>query len=178
MAWTTHPTVVVGQTWSASDQNTYVKGNLDTLWPYTAAQQVAYSTSTTTVNKASAGSAYAFLRSNLDNTSIEFGSIVVKRVGNSSASWSSGAVSTSNSTYTPTNTLIQAGAVITSTAFTATVTFPITYLIPPLVFINYASTGGGGFVYPSAISTASFTLNDAGSTVSGVTCTWISLGEK
>lgn len=33
MAYSTHPTVVTGQVWSASNQNQYVKSNFDAIWP-------------------------------------------------------------------------------------------------------------------------------------------------
>lgn len=41
MAYTAHPTVITGQIWSASDQMTYVAGNLQTLFPYTTKGDLA-----------------------------------------------------------------------------------------------------------------------------------------
>lgn len=45
MAYTTVPTVVTGQTYLASDYNTYVKDNITALFPYTAAGDIAYANS-------------------------------------------------------------------------------------------------------------------------------------
>ena len=41
ISYTSHPTVVTGQIWSATDQNTYVKGNLQSLWVYTTKGDLA-----------------------------------------------------------------------------------------------------------------------------------------
>jgi hypothetical protein len=55
MAYTPHPTVIVGQVWSAADQNTYVKGNFDAIFPVIKARSGLstsswVSTSTGTLN--------------------------------------------------------------------------------------------------------------------------------
>lgn len=55
MAFTTHPTVVTGQTWSAANQNTYVKGNLDALWPFTTAGDLGYASSASTLARLALG---------------------------------------------------------------------------------------------------------------------------
>lgn len=47
MAYTAHPTVVTGQTWTAANQNTYVKDNLAALWVYTTAGDIVYASSST-----------------------------------------------------------------------------------------------------------------------------------
>jgi len=47
MSFTTVPSVITGQTYSASDYNTYIKDNLNTLWVYTTAGDIAYATSAT-----------------------------------------------------------------------------------------------------------------------------------
>lgn len=41
MAYNAHPVVITGQIWSASDQNTYVAGNFQTLFPYTTKGDIA-----------------------------------------------------------------------------------------------------------------------------------------
>ena len=56
MAFTTVPTVVTGQTYLASDYNTYLKDNIDALWPYTTAGDIAYATSATTLTRLGIGS--------------------------------------------------------------------------------------------------------------------------
>ena len=47
MAYSTVPTVVSGDTWSAAQHNTYIRDNFTALWPYTAAGDIAYAASTT-----------------------------------------------------------------------------------------------------------------------------------
>ena len=51
MAYTTHPTVVTGQVWSAANQNSYVKDNLAALWVFTAAGDMMYATAATTATR-------------------------------------------------------------------------------------------------------------------------------
>lgn len=41
MAYNAHPTVVTGQIWAASDQNTYVAGNFQTIFVYTTKGDIA-----------------------------------------------------------------------------------------------------------------------------------------
>ena len=45
MSYTAHPTVVTGQTWTAANQNTYVRDNLAALWIFTTAGDMIYATS-------------------------------------------------------------------------------------------------------------------------------------
>lgn len=45
MSYTAHPTVVTGQTWTAANQNTYVRDNLAALWVFTTAGDMIYATS-------------------------------------------------------------------------------------------------------------------------------------
>jgi len=47
MSFTTIPSVVTGQTYTAANYNTYIKDNLNTLWVYTTAGDIAYATSAT-----------------------------------------------------------------------------------------------------------------------------------
>jgi hypothetical protein len=73
MAYNPHPTVVAGQTWTAAQQNTYVRDNLTALWPYTSAGDVAYATSSNTLARLPIGSAYSVLRVNSGGTAPEWG---------------------------------------------------------------------------------------------------------
>ena len=71
MAYTPHPTVVTGQTWTAADQNTYVKDNLAALWPYTTAGDMAYASAPDTLVRLPIGAAYSTLRVNSAGTAPE-----------------------------------------------------------------------------------------------------------
>jgi len=55
-SFATHPTVVTGQSWSASDQNTYVKGNFDELQAgFSVKGDIGVAVSATELSKVSAG---------------------------------------------------------------------------------------------------------------------------
>lgn len=56
MAYTAVPTVVTGQTYLASDYNSYVKDNMSALWPYTTAGDISYATSSSTLARVGIGS--------------------------------------------------------------------------------------------------------------------------
>ena len=49
MAYSTVPYVNNGDSWSASQHNTYIRDNFSSLWPFTAAGDLAVSDSTTTL---------------------------------------------------------------------------------------------------------------------------------
>lgn len=56
MAYTTHPTVVTGQTWTAAAHNLYIKDNFDAIWQGTAAGDMDYYTSPTAKMRIGIGS--------------------------------------------------------------------------------------------------------------------------
>jgi len=170
MAWTTHPTVVMGQTWTAADHNTYVKGNLDTLFPYTAANQVAYTNSTTTLATVTSSVSAQFLRTKNASADIEFGSLIYQRQGNSTAAWFSVSTSTTLTNYDSTRTIIQCGTLYIPSGSTVTATFPTSYTKAPLIFISRANTST--VVSVSSTTTATF-VNSGGSGP----CMWFSIGE-
>jgi hypothetical protein len=51
MAFTTHPTVVPGDTWTASNQNTYIKDNFDALWVGTTRGDIDFYSSATSKSR-------------------------------------------------------------------------------------------------------------------------------
>lgn len=64
MSYTTVPSVVTGQTYSAANYNTYVKGNLDALWVYSTAGDIAYATGAAALARLGIGAANRLLVSN------------------------------------------------------------------------------------------------------------------
>ena len=56
MAYTAVPAVVTGQTYLASDYNSYVKDNMSALWPYTSSGDISYATSSSTLTRLGIGS--------------------------------------------------------------------------------------------------------------------------
>jgi hypothetical protein len=91
MAYTTVPSVVTGQTYSAANYNTYVKDNINALWVYTTAGDIVYAASATTIARLgltvggvliggaiapewlALGTAYQLLRVNAGATAPEWG---------------------------------------------------------------------------------------------------------
>lgn len=61
MAYTAHPTVVTGQTWSAAQQNTYVRDNLAALWLYTTKGDIVYALTSSTLARLAVGGTGAIL---------------------------------------------------------------------------------------------------------------------
>jgi microcystin-dependent protein len=55
MAYSAVPAVVTGQTYLASDYNTYIKDNLAALWQYTTAGDIVYATSSSTLSRLGVG---------------------------------------------------------------------------------------------------------------------------
>jgi hypothetical protein len=145
MAYTPHPTVTVGQVWHDTDQNTYVKGNLDALFPYANALEVSYSTSTASLNKARALAALNFLQSNLTNTSIDFSGLFYARQGNSTVNWFSTSTSTTLANYTSLNSVkFQCGTYnwtgLSGFSGGGNVIFPSAYTNIPTVIVASIST--------------------------------------
>jgi len=61
MSFTTVPTVITGQTYTAADYNTFVKDNLNTLWAYTVAGDLVYASSATVLARLAIGSTGQYL---------------------------------------------------------------------------------------------------------------------
>jgi hypothetical protein len=177
MPWNVHPTVVTGQTWSAADENTYVKGNLDTLFPYTAGMQIAYSTSTSSLNKATSTAALLVVRSNSSNTAVEFGvpPVTYRRQGYSTTSWVTTSTSYSPTTYTPIDTIIQTGAVFLASS-TGSIIFPSAFSAPPLVIAQMANNTAYIAGYVNTITSTGFVFSSE-STLSSRQIYWVAIGQ-
>lgn len=176
MAFTAHPTVVSGQTWTAANQNTYVKGNLDTLFPYTGASQIICSTLTSAISLLSPSTSLQFLRG-ITSVSLEFGSLIYKRQGRSSANWFSNSSAGSYTDYTPNAVIFQAGEIVMTSTAGVTLTFPKTYSKVPIIFMTPYSSFDG--LHCTAIpSTIGATIYPNNTTTFGVwTAMWLAIGE-
>lgn len=185
MAWSAHPTITTGQAWTATDQNTYVKGNLDTLFPYTAGLQISYSTSTTALNKLTSTAAYQVVRANTGATSISFvaPAMIYMRQGYSTAAWCLQSTSTATTNYQVSNAYIQTGTFMTGSAATEVI-FPTAFSKPPIVFTYkpaalYPSTEHIIYLYTFPTST-SFYVQFSGS-IGGFSpntnINWLAIGE-
>lgn len=64
MAYTAVPTVATGDTWTATQHNTYLRDNMSAIWAGTAAGEMDYYTSATTKSNISAPASYALLSHN------------------------------------------------------------------------------------------------------------------
>lgn len=72
MSYSAVPTVSGGDSWSASQHNTYLKDNLAALFPYTTAGDMAYATSSSALSRLAIGAAYKVLRTNAGGTAPEW----------------------------------------------------------------------------------------------------------
>jgi hypothetical protein len=61
MAYSSVPTVVTGDTWTAANHNTYLKNNMATLWPYTGSEDIAVASGPTTLKRLAVGNNYNIL---------------------------------------------------------------------------------------------------------------------
>lgn len=64
MAYTAVPTVATGDTWSATQHNTYLRDNMAAIWAGSAAGQMDYYTSATTKSNIATPASYAVLSHN------------------------------------------------------------------------------------------------------------------
>jgi hypothetical protein len=63
MSYNTVPTVSAGDSWSASQHNTYVRDNFAALWPYTTIGDMSYLSGSGVISRLGIGTAYQLLRS-------------------------------------------------------------------------------------------------------------------
>lgn len=185
MSWSTHPTIITGQSWTATDQNTYVKGNLDTLFPYTTSLQIAYSTSTSSLSYTEESGQFFLAGSNVTNTAItSFAYPMIYRIQcPSTSSWISTSTSTSINNYTPSNSYIQTGSLQT-TGPSQVITFPVAFSKKPIVFVLWFiyDLVNHMFIKSSDVATNQFSveLGSFGSTSSGwssLPTYWLAMGE-
>jgi len=166
MAWSTHPTVVTGQSWTTSDQNTYVKGNLDTLFPYADTDpyslQVSYSESTAILEKASCTNKYFYLGVNSSNI-IGFISLVSNRLGQST-NWGTSISTSGGSNYTSESVMIQCGVCLVgafgSGTETQNIVFPYSYSIPPMIFLQSNLQQQRKYVVPLSVTSTGFQITN------------------
>lgn len=69
----TVPTVANGDSWSAAQQNTYLRDNFEAVWPYTTAGDLAYASAANQLSRLGIGAAYNVLRVNAGGTAPEWG---------------------------------------------------------------------------------------------------------
>lgn len=60
----TVPTVANGDSWSAAQHNTYLRDNIEALWPYTTAGDMAYASAANQLARLAAGADGSYLESN------------------------------------------------------------------------------------------------------------------
>lgn len=182
MTWTVIPTAVTGDIWTAGAQNTYVKDNLDTLFPYNTRCEIAYSGSSLSLSNASLSNLFTFLGSNFSNTAIRFLPLIYQRQYiSSSTQWYQFIASTVTPTYSnafPTSAVICCGEFYTDTSGGFTATLPYSYSKLPFIMVNSMSTihlnsYAGGSI--STITPTTLSIQAFPSTTSyGV---WMTIGE-
>lgn len=157
MAYNTPPTKNTGDTFSASEFNTYIRDNMAAGVPdiFAAAGDLAVGSGNDAAVRLAKGVDGDLLRIT-DAGAVAWGGIVARRVGGSSTVWNTAG----SSVYVPTRAVIQMGVVnitINDPAVTgnATVNFPLNYSQLPLVLATMYMGGSvvGGFA-ASVMATA------------------------
>lgn len=71
----TVPTVANGDSWSAAQQNTYLRDNIEAVWPYTTAGDLSYASAANQLARLGIGAAYQLLRTNSAGNAPEWGGL-------------------------------------------------------------------------------------------------------
>lgn len=184
MAFTSVATVVTGQTYLASDYNTYIKDNMAALWPFTTAGDTAYASAATSLARLAIGAVGQIYRVNAAGAAPEWGALTHRRQGGSSTIWNT----KGTTTYTPTAARIQAGEseiVCAADSGSVTITFPVAFSYAPIVFvgpcIQTAGSTRGNFVFTKSTESASsvkievYGADGLGSTFT-VRFSWMAIG--
>lgn len=171
MPWSTPPTFVPLQTLTADVMNE-LSGLLTELWPVTAAGDLIYATASDELGNLAVGAAGKIVVSN-GSLPIYAGPLAYsKRQGGDASVWNT----PGNTTYTPTDALVQYGAeqisIVADTSGSKAVTFPTAFSDKPLVITGHKNQLGdmgiGNYVYDFGTNvpattgfTASIVLADA-----------------
>ncbi len=197
MGITTVPSAITGQTLSAADWNTQVRDNINGIWVLTTAGDMLYATGASAAARLAlvtggvlyggasapawlaAGANHTFLKSN--GSSPEYAPLVYRRQGGNASVWTSSGVTD----YTPTKTLIQAGAkdvTVTAGVGTQAVTYPVAFSERPLIFMSI-NANSGAIAYVWALSwtddtTSGFTIHVkfSGSFTGTAPISWLAIG--
>ncbi len=194
MAFDNSYTAVTGATYTASDYNTYTKGNFSAVWVGTTAGDLDYYTSSTAKSRLAltaggvlvagssapqweAGSAFQVLMSN-GSSPAEFSSLVYRRQGGNVSNWQTAGTTT----YTPTAPKVQVGvkSISINTTGTVTITYPVAFTNRPVVFISI-NCGSGSITHQvTGDSVSDFTVNCRDVLTSGAITAdvnWLAIGE-
>lgn len=156
--------------------NMYLRDNMNALFPYLAAGDIAFATGPDELGKVSIGSENTFL--SVINGIPAWAPLVMARRGGLNSDWNY----PGNTNYTPANTVIQTGCITWTGTAAATgniwADFPIAYTKSPIVF---ATANGSPY---TAIATSG-TLTRAylmwktvdSSTITSLNINWLALGE-
>lgn len=163
-----------------------VKDNFAALWPYSAAGDISYAASATTLTRLPKGTAYQALRMNSDASALEWGGVnpITGRQGGSATDWNT--QGTTN--YATTLPKIYVGTTrltVTSGSTSAVaVTFPSAYTNKPIalatgMLIASGSTGGPISVHtqPSASGLSLYVTIVPGTPTFTVDVAWMAIGE-
>ena len=147
MAYTTVPTYTTNQLITASHANTYWRDNINQLWPFTTAGDLAYASGATTLSRLGIGTAGQVLKTNSGETAPEWGSaeVIEKRQGGDASDWWT--YGTDN--YTPSGSKIQVGVtrftISSGTSDNSTITFPEAFTNKPIVFAGPVDLVSGSY---------------------------------
>ncbi len=136
-----------------------ISNNLRVLWPYTTSGDFAYRDAAGAyLTRLALGANHTHLRSN--GTTPEYGAMVYRRQGGSPTVWSS----PGTTTYTPTGTILQVGAInisVSAGVGTQAITYPTAFTERPAIFLSVNAN--------SAAISVSWGLSWTDDTISGFT---------
>lgn len=173
MAYIAQSHVAIGDTWSAASHNTMID-NIATIYA-----------SLSSGGLPAGGTAYQGLRVNSGASAKEWAALfnLHRRQGGSATDWSA----QGTTPYTPAHVIAQIGALTISMSGSpmtgsGTVTFPVAFSQPPLVFVTSDVMASGGVFMQyghTGVTAAGFTVwcsYNANSTYGNRTVSWLALG--
>jgi len=187
MAYTTVPTYTTNQLITASHANTYWRDNINQLWPFTTAGDLAYASGATTLSRLGIGTAGQVLKTNSGETAPEWGDSepITKRQGGDASDWWS--YGTDN--YTPSGSKIQVGVtrftISSGVTDNSTITFPEAFTNKPIVFVGDGLkliSGSVGsecriWIGTPATDTVVIQLTFAGAVTATIDVGWMAVGD-
>jgi len=194
MAFNVVPTVSSGDSWTASQHNTYIKDNFAAVWVGTTNGDMDYYTGASGKTRLGIGAAGAILRSDgtvpvwlaagaantflkSDGTVSAYGALVYRRQGGNASNWAV----TGTTSYTPAATKMQVGTravTVTSGTGSANITYPEAYTQRAVIFLSADASSGAISLRSTGATVNGFTIEafDAGAGNITVDVYWMAIG--
>jgi hypothetical protein len=177
MAYNTPPTKNTGDTFTASEFNTYIRDNMSAGVPdiFEAEGDLAVGSGQDAAIRLPKGSEGQLLK--IVNNIVSWGSLLTARQGGNAISWSAGGVTN----YLPTQVSVQVGCKmisLTNGTGSLSVTYPIPFVGGPLIwlFISGPASSAPWFeIWTQSATTLTATVHH-GTTTGDVNVNWLAIG--